>query len=288
LFFDSRLSGDGTVSCASCHRPSYAFSEPTPVSTGVRAQRGSRKAPALLNLAGSLYPHFFRDGRSASLEVQALDPITNSAEMGNTREGLVATLRGIPGYTAAFNEAFGAPGVTVERTTKALADYVRTRMSGNSAWDRWRRLQDESAVPDVVKRGHGLFFGRAGCQQCHVGASFTDNDFHNLGVGWDPRTGTFSDVGRWALTKRPEDRGAFKTPTLREVSKHAPYMHDGSFATLREVIEFYNRGGESNPSLDSRIRPLQLTEPEIDALIRFLEALEGEGYQDVAPSAYPQ
>lgn len=127
------------------------------------------------------------------------------------------------------------------RVAKAIADYERTRMSGNSRWDRWRRNRDDAAVSTEVKKGHELFFGRAGCNQCHLGQNFTDSLFHNIGVGWNAKTKTFADEGRYVVTKKDDDRGAFKTPTLRDVSLHAPYMHDGSVKTLREVIELYNR-----------------------------------------------
>jgi len=294
LFYDTRLSADGTVSCATCHRPEHAFSEPTPVSTGVRGQKGGRKAPPVINLATALYPRFFWDGRAASLEEQALGPIANPVEMGNTHETMVSTLSRVSGYEPYFVEAFGTQGITKERVAAAIADYERTRMSGNSPWDRWRQTGDAAAVSDAVKQGHELFFGKAECNQCHLSNSFTDSQFHNLGVGWDPKSRTFKDWGRWEVTKdRGEegadaDRGAFKTPTLREVSRRAPYMHDGSIATLREVVEFYDRGGNKNPWLSPKITPLNLTDAEIDAIVAFLDALEGEGYQDTAPRSFPQ
>ena len=288
LFFDARLSSAGSIACATCHRPELAFSDGSAVSSGIRQQKGSRKAPALINLAAPIYPHFFRDGRASSLEAQALEPIINPIEMGNTREGVLKALRDIDAYRPYFAAAFGDPEVTTDRVAKALADYVRTRMSGNSPWDRWRRNHDESAVSQQVNEGHELFFGKAGCNQCHLGSSFTDSSFHNLGIGWDPQAQTFRDEGRYGVTNQAVDRGAFKTPTLREVTKHPPYMHDGSIATLRDVLDLYNRGAESNPYLDPRIRPLQLTEQEIDALLAFLHALEGEGYADESPKMFPQ
>jgi cytochrome c peroxidase len=293
LFYDKRLSGDGTVACATCHRPEHAFSEPTPVSAGIRGQKGGRKAPTFVNQAVALYPHFFWDGRAGSLEEQALGPIANPIEMGATHASMIETLGKVPAYGPYFEGAFGSPGITKERVAKAIADYERTRMSGNSPWDRWRYERDQTAVSDQVKQGHDLFNGKASCGQCHLGNNFTDMQFHNLGVGWNPETKTFKDEGRWAVTRnaaepREADRGAFKTPTLREVTKHAPYMHDGSLATLREVVEFYNRGGVKNPWLDPKIKPLELTAEEIDALVAFMQALEGEGYQDVAPSSFPQ
>ena len=293
LFYDTRLSADGTVSCATCHRPDHAFSEPTAVSTGIGGQKGRRKAPALINRAANLYPYFFWDGRAASLEAQMLGPLENPIEMGNTRAAMVATLSAVPGYRPYFAAAFGTDQVTVERVARAITDYAHTRLSGHSPYDRWRRSREQAAVSDAVKLGHELFFGKAGCSQCHVGSRFTDTTFHNVGIGWDPVAKSFTDDGRYEVTQgkgeRGEaDRGAFKTPTLREVSKHAPYMHDGSIATLREVVAYYNRGGNPNPYLDPKIEPLGLTAAEVEALVAMLNALDGEGYQDVAPTTFPR
>jgi cytochrome c peroxidase len=161
-------------------------------------------------------------------------------------------------------------------------------MSGNSPWDRWRYNRDESAVSDQVKQGHELFFGAARCRQCHAGNNFTDTKFHNLGIGWDSLTRQFSDEGRFVVTKAAADRGAFKTPALRDVTRHPPYMHDGSVATLREVVALYNRGGTKNPHLDVKLEPLGLSDAEIDALVAFLGSLEGEGYHDTAPEEFPR
>ncbi len=288
LFYDVRLSKDGTVSCATCHRPEHAFSEPTPHSTGIGGQEGGRKSPTFLNAAVTLYPNFFWDGRASSLEEQALGPVANPIEMGNTHDGMVTTLTNITGYGPYFEEAFGSAEVTADRIAQAIAAYERTRMSGNSPYDRWRRNRDEAAVTEQVKAGHELFFGKAGCNQCHLGNNFTDSLFHNLGVGYDAKTKAFRDAGRAAISQNVAETGAFKTPTLREVSRHAPYMHDGSVATLRDVVVLYNKGGEKNPYLDPKVQPLKLTDAEIDALVAFMEALNGEGYQDTAPAAFPQ
>ena len=293
LFFDKRLSADNKIACATCHRPKNAFSEPTSVSTGINGQKGGRKAPSFVNLAWSPLPHFFWDGRAASLEEQAGGPMINPIEMGNKNHELVVKkLADIPGYAKYFEEAFGTKDVTIERATKAIADYERTRMSGNSAWDRWR-AGDKNAVSKEVIQGHRLFFGNAFCNNCHKGPNFTDSLFHNLGVGWDPKTGKFSDEGRYAVTKKVIDKGAFKTPSIRDVSKRAPYMHDGSMKTLREVVEFYSKGGIPNPHLDRKIdrrfaEQLDFSEEQIVALVKFMEALDGEGYQDTAPAAFPQ
>jgi cytochrome c peroxidase len=202
---------------------------------------------------------------------------------------MVETLAKIQGYRPYFKQAFGTQDVTKERVAHAVADYERTRMDGNSPWDRWRQARDQNAVSDEVKRGHELFFGKAKCNQCHLGQNFTDNRFHNLGVGYNPRTRKYKDEGRFAVTKNPDDLGAFKTPTLRDVTKHAPYMHDGSVTTLRQVMDLYNRGGDRNPHLDPKVGDrLHLDDSEIDALIAFMKALEGEGYQDVPPTRFPE
>jgi cytochrome c peroxidase len=288
LYYDPRLSADGTISCATCHLPENAFSEAKPVSTGIDGQQGTRKSPSFINQAWTIYPHFFWDGRAASLEEQALGPIANPIEMGNTHEAMIQTLEGIAGYAAYFGEAFGSEEITEERVAKAIADYERTRMSGNSPWDRWQMNRDETAVSEEVKKGHEIYFGKAGCNQCHLGQNFTDGTFHNLGVGWDPETETFADDGRFEVTGEEADRGAFKTPTLRDVTKHPPFMHDGSVETLREVMELYDDGGHPNPNLDPKMKPLELTDEEIDQLLALMEALEGEGYMDTPPTAFPQ
>lgn len=236
----------------------------------------------------TLYPNFFWDGRAASLEDQALGPVANPIEMGNTHDGMVMTIKSIKGYGPYFTEAFGAEEVTAERIAQAIAAYERTRMSGNSPYDRLRRNKDESAVSEQAKQGHELFFGKAACNQCHLGNNFTDSLFHKLGVGYDARTKTFKDAGRAAISKNEAETGAFKTPTLRDVTKRAPYMHDGSVATLRDEMVLYNKGGEKNPDLDPKMRPLKLTDAEINALVAFMQALDGEGYQDKAPAAFPQ
>jgi len=298
LFYDQRLSVDGTVSCATCHRPEHAFSEPTPVSTGVGGQRGRRKAPSLVNLAArTTLPDtpeterahaFFWDGRATGLETQVLIPIAGATEMGLEHRAMITRLSAIPAYGPYFRDAFGSTGVTLDRVAAALADYVRMRRSGNAPYDRWRYTRDMRAVSAQAKLGHDVFFFKGRCAMCHAGFNFSDGRYHNLGVGWDSGTRTFNDDGRWAVTGSPRDRGAFKTPGLREVSKHAPYMHDGSLATLRDVVEFYNRGGIANPSRSGRLGRLNLSSREMDALVAFLRTLDGEGYQDRAPRLFPE
>jgi cytochrome c peroxidase len=288
LYNDTRLSADGTISCATCHASGHGFSQPTPVSTGIRGQRGTRKSPTFVNAAWRLAPAFFWDGRAATLEAQALGPIANPLEMGNTPEAMVKTLSEVRGYAPYFTEAFGSQAISAERVAKAIADYERTCMSGDSAWDRWRRRRDEAAVSAEVKQGHELFFGKAACNQCHLGQNFTDDRFHNLGVGWDSAARTFRDVGRYGVTKADADRGAFKTPTLRDVAKHAPYMHDGSMPTLRDVVEHYRKGGTPNPHLDPKIARLPLTDADVSALVAFMEALTGGQKPDRPVRVFPK
>jgi cytochrome c peroxidase len=289
LFYDTRLSADGTLACATCHRPENAFSEPTPTSTGIRGQVGKRKAPTILNGAFPLYPVYFWDGRAASLEEQAKGPVANPIEMGNSHETMVATLQGVAGYAPYFEEAFGTPEITLDRVAKAIADFERTRMSGSSLYDRWQADETGSVtLPALVEQGRALFFGKAQCNLCHLGESFTDSQFHVLGVGWDEAARQHADVGRYEVTKVEKDRGAFKTPTLRDVTKHSPYMHDGSIPTLRAVIEHYNKGGNPNPQLSDRIKPLGLTDADIDAVVAFMGALDGEGWQDTPPATFPR
>lgn len=287
LFYDKRLSADGTVSCATCHRPENAFSEPTPVSTGIQGKKGGRKAPSFVNLAWTLYPHFFWDGRAKSLEEQALGPVQNPIEMGSTVENLVKTLNGIKGYRIAFKQAFGSDDITAENIAKAIADYERTRLSGNSPYDRWK-AGDEKAVSAEVKKGDDLFFGKAQCNNCHLGQNFTDNLFHNLGIGWNAKEKKHKDEGRFKISAKIEDMGAFKTPTIREVNKHAPFMHDGSLLTLEDVVEHYNKGGNKNPQISPKLKKLGLTKAEVRAIVAMMKSLEGEGYQDKAPASFPQ
>ncbi len=293
LFFDKRLSADNSIACATCHRPKNAFSEPTPVSTGIGGKKGGRKAPPILNLAWSTLPHFFWDGRAGSLEEQAGGPMINSIEMGNEdHDVVVKRVAEIKGYGKYFKEAFGTEEVTIDRVTKAIADYERTRMSGNSAWDRYTD-GDRDALSDAAKKGRTLFFGNGFCNNCHKGPNLTDSDFHNIGVGWNEETETFADEGRYAVTKNDDDLGAFKTPTLRDIAKRGPYMHDGSIETLAEVVKLYSKGGVPNPNLDRKIdrrfaERLDFSDEKIDQLVKFMESLDGEGYQDTAPAAFPQ
>ena len=288
LFFDPRLSADGTVSCATCHRPEHGYSEPTPVATGVGGRLGRRKAPPIRNLAFAVYPQFFWDGRAASLEEQALGPLTSPVEMANAdAEEVAARVRAVAGYAPYFAECFGDSRVTAGRIVDAIADYERTLLAGGSDWDRWQ-AGDQGSVSSEARRGSELFFGEAGCVACHLGDSFTDGRFHVLGHGWDEDAGAYADRGRAEVTGRPEDEGAFKTPTLRDVALRAPYLHDGSASTLREVVELYERGGGPGPNHSELLRPLELSDAERDALVAFLEALTSRPPPEAGPASFPR
>jgi cytochrome c peroxidase len=279
LYFDPRLSADNTVSCASCHAPEHGFSDGRKTSQGVRQQTGNRNAPTVLNAAfGSLQ---FWDGRAVSLEAQAAGPIANPIEMNLPHEECVKRLNGNAEYAALFAKAFGEGKITMGKVQRAIAAFERTLISGNSPFDRYMYGEDKTAMSEAAVRGMAIFMDRdrGNCTACHqVGAKsalFTDGQFHNIGAGLSPE-GELVDLGRYEQTKRESDKGAFKTPTLRNIALTAPYMHDGSLKTLRAVVDFYAGGGSSNPFLDPQIRPLALTGNEREDLVAFLEALTGE------------
>ena len=259
LFHDRRLSADGVLSCASCHDPDRAFSQARAIAVGVRGRRGTRNAPALINRAWGR--SFFWDGRTTTLEAQVLRPIEDPNELGSSVDVAAARV-----------------GVPPERLSAALASYVRSIRSGDSPFDRYLD-GDVAALSDEARAGLQIFRGRGNCSLCHTGPTFTDERFHNTGVAWRAPTaswpGAFLDDGRYLVTGRERDRGAFKTPTLREVARTAPYMHDGSLATLDEVVDFYDEGGRPNPYFDLNVRPLGLTAAEKRALVAFLQALAG-------------
>jgi cytochrome c peroxidase len=269
LFRDRRLSHDGSLACVDCHDPRRAFTSTRRGASQIGDAVVSRDVPTLVNRAwGS---RFFWDGRAATLEEQALQPILNRDEMGMTKAGVLAVVR-LPFYRMQFVEAFGAEP-SVEHLGRALAAYVRTIVSGNSAYDREISGRG-SPLSDLARRGLRLFTGRAGCTGCHLGPNLTDEQFHNTGVA--SRSGSSLDSGRALVTGLPEDKGAFKTPTLRQVAVTPPYMHDGSFPTLASVIDHYDRGGHPNPFLDSSLRPLRLSSVERRDIEAFLRSLTGE------------
>lgn len=284
IFFDKRMSKDNTIACASCHMAKKGFADGMPVSTGIKGQKGGRSAPVSFNRVYSKAQ--FWDGRAATLEDQSIGPFTNPIEHGfANHDEMVAKMKKMPGYRKLFQEVFGGE-ITIQDVGRAVASFQRTVLSGNSAVDKYDIGGDQNALSDSAKRGLELFRGKARCTRCHSGFNFTDEKFHNLGIGWDDNK---VDLGRYMETKNPEDIGAFKTPTLREISRTAPYMHDGRFKTLEEVVKFYNRGGVKNPHQDNTIIPLEMTDDEQQDLVAMLKSLNGEGWQHVAPpKSYPK
>jgi cytochrome c peroxidase len=282
LYFDKRLSADGTVSCATCHDPAKAFTDNEPNSQGIKGQRGDRSAPTVINRAYGFAQ--FWDGRASSLEEQAKGPMQNPIEMGHTHEAIVGALKKNAGYQKLFQAAFGNAEVDIDRAAQAIATFERTVLSGNSAYDKYK-AGNKSALSASAIRGMDVYFNKAKCDQCHEGLNFTTNAYHNLGVGMDKPN---PDEGRFKVTRNPLDWGAFKTPTLRDISRTAPYMHDGSLKTLEEVVDFYDRGGTPNKNLDERMKKLNLTPTEKKDLVEFLKALDGEGWQHLtAPATFP-
>lgn len=283
LYYDPRLSADDTVSCASCHAPEKAFTDWEPVSTGIGGQRGGRSAPTVINRAYSTAQ--FWDGRAKSLEEQAIGPLANPIEMTIEKtsdlahELVMKRLREIPGYVKWFQRAFEdvkqPADLTIDHLAKAIATYERTVYSGNAPYDRYK-AGDKTAMSESQIRGAQVFFNKAKCDSCHLGFNFTDGSYENIGIGMEKPT---PDLGRFVVSQREVDKGAFKTPTLREVEFTAPYMHDGSLATLEEVVEHYDKGGIENPWLADRIVPLELSDQEKADLVAFMKALSGEGWQ---------
>lgn len=245
LFNDRRLSRDGTIACSSCHDPARAFSVERPIAVGVFGRVGRRNAPALINRGYGRA--FFWDGRSRSLENQVLQPIQDPNEMDLT-----------------LAEAASRTGVDTTTMSRALASYVRSILSGDSPYDRFVS-GDRVALSEEAQAGLQIFRGRANCTACHVGPNFSDETPHDTGIAW--RNGVLADVGA--------GRGEFKSPTLREVARTSPYMHDGTLATLEEVVDYYDRGGNPNPWLDPELRPLRLSPGEKRALVAFLRSLSG-------------
>ena len=312
LFNDKRFSSTGEVSCATCHDPAKAFTDsPLVVSEGINKLTGTRNAPTVINSA--YYKLFFWDGRSLDMEDQAQHPIVNPVEMGLVNhDPVLKIVRTDPDYVARFKKVFGKEGeqVTMKEVQQAIASFERTIVSGDSPFDRWHYGGDEKAVSEQVKRGFDVFLTKGRCVSCHTVeqdyATFTDNRFHNIGVGinriqdevpnfapafltakasgadvdkavlTNPKA---SELGRFAVTEALDEIGAFKTSTLRNVAVTAPFMHDGSLKTLRDVVDHYNNGGVTNKDdrvndfLSGGIRPLDLTDDEISDLVAFLESL---------------
>jgi cytochrome c peroxidase len=269
LFNDRRLSSDETVSCETCHDPQHAFSDQRMAALGIYGRHGTRRVPRLINRGYGLA--FFWDGRASSLEEQALQPIANPNEMGMTVDEAVQRIKADPSYRRDFKRAFKSRPNS-QNVAQALASYVRSLLSGNSAYDRYVN-GDPTALSAGQQRGLELFRGKANCIACHSGPNFTDEKFHNTGIGW--RGNSFDDDGRFAVTHNEADRGAFKTPTLRDVADSAPYTHQGRLSTLKDLMDFYDAGGNPNPNLDPQLHPLHLSEQEKKDVIDFLGALNG-------------
>ena len=298
LFFDKRLSKDGTVSCATCHDPAHGFGDGKKVSEGVMGKIGARNAPTILNAHFNEFQ--FWDGRAASLEEQAKGPMMNPVEMAmDSPAAVVAAVRAVPEYQATFQKIYGHEA-SIDDIAGAIATFERTAVTGDSAFDRFI-AGDKAALSESQRRGWELWNGKARCNTCHpfgdATPNFSDNKFHNIGVAAKGRDFSalarqaagakdpqdlahlpdFAELGRFVVTKQPKDIGSFKTPGLRDIALSAPYLHDGSEATLLDVVNFYNRGGEPNPNLDGGIVPLKLTDVETQDLVEFMKSLTGEG-----------
>jgi len=264
LFFEPALSRDGKVSCATCHDPDRAFTDDKPLAVGVFGKKGTRRVPSIVNRGYGRA--FFWDGRIPTLEEQVLQPIQNPLEMDLA----------IPQALDALSKTGKYPPLDERALSHALATYVRTILTGDSPYDLYIAGDRNALTPDALA-GLRLFRGKANCTACHIGPNLTDEQFHNTGVG-----AAGADLGRQIVTHRPSDAGAFKTPTLREVARRPPYMHDGSLATLADVIEHYDKGGVKNPNLSPEIQPLKLTSEEKRQLESFLQSLSGRLGEGIA------
>jgi len=312
LYFDPRLSSDNTISCASCHHPDFGWAFESQFGIGVDGQEGGRNSPVSFNriLSG---PQFW-DGRAATLEEQAVGPIANPIEMANTHDVAVQRLKDIPGYKAQFEKIFD-DGVNIDNVGKAIATFERAIVTGPAPYDYYEVVRSfetqfpaeelqylEEDAPELyakyneakkkaagmsesARRGREIFFSEKGnCTACHAGANFTDEQYHNLGVGMDADE---PDLGRFEVTKQEKDKGAFKTPTIRNVVQSAPYMHDGSQKTLEEVVEWYAKGGHPNPYLSDKMKKLNLTQQDKKDLVNFMKSVTGE-FPEIEPERLPE
>ncbi|MSR57018.1 MAG: c-type cytochrome [Planctomycetaceae bacterium] len=310
LYFDTRLSADNTVSCATCHAPDEGWARHTQFGEGIGGQKGGRNSPVSYNRIASGAQ--FWDGRAASLEDQAVGPIANPIEMGHTHDAVVTILQGVEGYRLQFERIFGSDKITIDDVGRAIAAFERAVVTGPTPYDYRGQLEpflklteedfaddaelkqdyetrlaeaDAHPMSESALRGRNLFFSeKINCAHCHVGANFSDEKYHNLGVGMDRPE---PDLGRYNVTKDDKDRGAFKTPTIRNVAQTAPYMHDGSQKTLLEVVEHYQKGGTPNPSLSPKIVKLVLSDQDKLDLVAFMEACTGE-FPEVQPGRLPE
>jgi cytochrome c peroxidase len=284
LFFDPRLSGSNWISCASCHNPGLAWSDGLPTMIGHDMKSGARKTPTILNIAFN--KQLMWDGRFRTLEQQALGPITAEAEMNQHLSDLVGELHRVPAYREAFKKAYPGEMISAQTIGKALATYERTIVSNDAPFDRWIKGHKDAISP-AARRGFALFEGKAKCSACHHGFNFLDDGFHNVGV--KPLPG-IEDKGRY--TQRPVrvNLGAFKTPTLRNIALRGPYMHNGIYKTLEEVVEHYNRGGDVKDNLDPNMNPrgLGLSRSEVADVVEFLKTLTEDQVTTAAIPALPR
>lgn len=288
LYFDKRLSSDGTVSCATCHKPPAGYTDNLPVSEGIHGHKGVRNSPTVINTV--YLKELFWDGRANSLEEQCKGPIANPNEMTSEKDAALAhqncedKICAIKGYQILFKEVFGTTKCSIDDIAKAIATFERTILSGNSPYDRYL-AGDQNAMTKEEIAGYEVFKS-ARCINCHLGPNFNNGKFVNIGVGMDKPN---PDLGRYAITHDEKDWGAFKIPTLREVSKTYPYMHDGSLQTLEEVVEYYDKGGIPNKNLHPLIRPLNLSEEDKKNLVSFMKAIDGEGWEQFTePAKFPE
>lgn len=276
LFYEEALSNDYSMSCASCHRQEHAFSDPRQFSVGTDGSLGRRNSMTIQNL---VWDHvFFWDTRAPSLEAQAFGPVRDQAEMRNTWPTVEARLQAHPEYPALFEHVFGSPGIDSLRVVKAIAQFERTLLSFNSAYDRFVYQGDTSAMTEQQQRGMTLFFGEAHCGDCHTAPRFNDHNIQNVGLPND------ADLGLMGVTGNEADRGRFKNVGIRNIAVSAPYMHDGRFATLEEVIDFYARDVDlTTPNLDGHMLPWVMGEVDLDHderadLVAFLHALTDQEF----------
>jgi cytochrome c peroxidase len=266
LFFDPRLSGSNWISCATCHNPALGWSDALPAGIGHMGKQLGRATPTILNTA--YLPVLMWDGRKATLEDQALGPVESADEMHQDPNVLVTKLASIAGYRSMFERAYPGSEISKDTISKAIASFERTIVSGAAPFDRWAQGQNDAISPSA-KRGFELFTNQANCVACHAGFNFTDGSFHNIGV----TDLAVVDAGRFAIKPLKSMRGAFKTPTLRDVALTAPYMRNGIYRTLDEVIEHYDRGGDVRENISAEIRPLNLSAQDKRDLVEFMLTL---------------
>ncbi len=271
LYFDPRLSGSNWISCATCHNPGLGWSDALPRTIGDGQKELGRHSPTIIN--SGYFEVQMWDGRKKSLEDQAKGPIAASVEMNQDYDELIRELKALPGYVSRFDKVFGKNALTIDNIAKAIATFERSVISKNAPYDKYW-AGDKSAMSASAVNGMNVFFGKAKCSICHNGPVFTDSGFHNIGV--KPAGPLKVDLGRYNQSKDDFDKRAFKTPGLRDITKSAPYMHNGIEATLQDVIEFYDRGGDVKENVSPFITPLGLTGQEKKDLAEFLKALDGE------------